>query len=385
MLGFAIELKEKGNSAFLRGDWLGSIQNYDVSLKYAAHSSTPVSFDSIFLQIVCRSNLATAYTKLRLYEMSRICAELGNELIEKNREEFILTEQHKSSVERIQKKLFFRIQELDLEDEILDNVMRSKVVSANCPTSLCQSNELKSLFAGPTMKTWYFYEGQYKSYSSAISPSIPVRFLATIHVLTCISVFAWNRNQTSGEVKAFGAHIAIRNLLSSEYAKVSGSQKRILPELIDSMTNVFKGCDKQEVMVHVVGGHRKMDHDIALKQYHPNTPKRQRFSLRVIEILQDAGFTTLNTSLLNVFTGVEAITTREMETSLYEQNQRYVLAALDLESGSILTHSEHRSQYDLIGLQSEIRSRELEVNQRSVFNGAFVAKMEENTDPFVAL
>jgi hypothetical protein len=86
--------------------------------------------------------------------------------------------------------------------------------------------------------------------------------------------------------------------------------------------------------------------------------------------------------LLNVFTGVEAITTVEMEQRLYEQNQRSVVAALDLESGAILTHSEHRSQYDLIDRESGIRSRELDVNERSRFSGSFVATMEENTDPF---
>jgi hypothetical protein len=227
--------------------------------------------------------------KLRLYEMSRICANLGHELIQKNKD-MIVTEQQVLSVEKIQKKLFHRLQELDVEDEILENVMKSQVVSMNSPTSLCLSNELKSLFTGPKMRTLYFYEGQYKSYSSTISHPLPVRFLATIHVLTCISVFAWIRNQTSGEVTAFGAHIAIRNLLSSEFAKLSGSQKRILPELIDKLTSVFKGCDKQNVIVHVVGGHRLMDHDIALKQYHPNSPNKQRFSLRVIEVLRDAGF-----------------------------------------------------------------------------------------------
>lgn len=203
---------------------------------------------------------------------------------------------------------------------------RGHLSSAN-PTSL-NGELLVSL--GDLSKTHYFFVGEI---------GLPVshkRFLATIHVLSCISVFAWFKDNKNS-IFALGAHIPIGAVLYG--CKKGGAA---LSELIDTLRSIFKGCPLADVTVYVVGGHQATDNDMALKNYFPKDPRKWLFSWHVLEALRSVGLPNIDTTLLNVFPGASLQELGEgAEVRLCAANMRFSIAALDLWTGKLLTHTNH--------------------------------------------
>lgn len=198
------------------------------------------------------------------------------------------------------------------------------------------SGLFKALYCLQT--TAYFHMGEFRT----LSPRDPERFLATISVLTCISILAVAPNGA-----AFGAHIPNGALLISCLQSGStGALPVLMPELRAALRAAFAGVSPANVVVHVVGGHDFTDMDSALRQYFPRRRVASNagvdlhsFSSHVLHIVQGTlPGAKVDTSLLRLFPG-GAMKIVEDEMALIRDGQRFELVALDRVTGSIIALS----------------------------------------------
>lgn len=75
--------KDDGNVCFKLGEYINAIVYYEMAIEYVTGSVdiSSTSFDSIFLQAVCYSNILTTYLKLRLYVPAEISMTKGLQII----------------------------------------------------------------------------------------------------------------------------------------------------------------------------------------------------------------------------------------------------------------------------------------------------------------
>lgn len=245
---------------------------------------------------------------------------------------------------------------LRLEVEIAECAIDSLMVSPDRPATM--GGILRQEIFGAEYEDIPFVNsfvmGQFKTATYLPSPHSfridPGRFLVTVNVFTCIAVFAWHPGDANTPAIGFGAHVPVGTVLdgSLRKARADGSRdsRSTIPEMSDALRKAFKDIDKSDrsIQVIVLGGHASVDHNFALANYHPNSEKRQRFSWHVLDAIRGSGLDlAIDTTLLNVFEGSGLITSPAMEMELRAQNQRFVVAALDLVTGRLLVDTEHRS------------------------------------------
>lgn len=371
------ELKEKGNLFFQSGEFSEAIECY-ISAIDVSSSVKPETIDSILTQIACHSNLATSYSNIGQFKLAETATTEGLSLIHETNHLTASESEYSEKINKIKQKLLLRLSYFDNRRAVINNSINTRNISPTNPTNLHLS-PLKAMLTDSNLKerkTLYFFESQYMSYKYDNT----VRFLATIHVLTCISVFGWYRDELTHEILGFGAHINMGSLLYSVYSNmqklITNQPFVILPELVQGLNSAFENAvDKRKVRIFVVGGHKAMDLDKALCQYFPGNPEKHSFSSLVLECIANAGFSNIDTSLLNKFEGVACISSNEIERQLCEENQRFVLAALDLEMGLLVTHTEDASQFEILPRDSDIRRYERDVVSKLVAMGATLERV----------
>ena len=169
------------------------------------------------------------------------------------------------------------------------------------------------------------------------------RFMPTIGVLTCLTLFAWGRG-ADGWCIGFGCHVPIGCLLSGCLRQRIGRvTTHPLQEAVDTLRSALKDMDLSSTRLHIVGGHRYTDVDLALSRtYFPANRSKHSFAWHLIDAARVAGCKIINTSLANRFPGAD-ITSQEVEQGLRDSGQRFVVAALDLETGYVITHTDEES------------------------------------------
>ena len=125
---------------------------------------------------------------------------------------------------------------------------------------------------GDTRTAAWFFEGQ----TSELRPGSKQRFLATLGVSSCITVFA-----TSPDGQAFGAHVSSASL-AIWYAGIQSRWKggAFMEDFWRAMQDVFRGVDPSLVTINLVGGYTRMDLELSsgLKKIYPDEPSMWCFS-----------------------------------------------------------------------------------------------------------
>ena len=125
--------------------------------------------------------------------------------------------------------------------------------------------------------------------------------------------------------------------------RLQGSSAHVLEEVLVTLKSSFADVAASDVEVHLLGGFACEDGNTAISTvYFKGDAQRGLFSWHVLDAVKQAGFHRVNTVLLNVFEG-ESCESVEIEMRLREENKRFVCAALDSETGNIVTHTKHAS------------------------------------------
>jgi len=213
-----------------------------------------------------------------------------------------------------------------LRNDIDRNYKASRCVSPEAPTKFTPSLE-EHVYNGSVR----FHTGQF------LDADATSEFLATTGVLTCLVVFAWVR--TKEDVRALGAHIPCGCILNSCNPLKFWKTGRALEELTVALRGTFGHVPMTQVQVHIVGGHKATDHDGALKDIFKSKRTKQFLSWHVIDAVKSAGVVNIDVSMLNRFPGGDLL----QEQRLRDSNQRFCCAALHMETGKVVTHTEESS------------------------------------------
>lgn len=304
---------EDGNKVFAANDFAAARELYERVVSSAQQ-------DVLWLKSA--SNLALTYIKL---EIGALSAETCREALK------IAESLHDKEVPALKGKLHARSQKALLLEHIEANYRKSLLVTRWRPTrftpDLCEA-----VFASTTS---LFVTGQFLE----VEHSSP-RFLCTIGPLTCIAVFAWARRS---RCRGFGAHIPCGAVMHGCLRRRHRTSLHVLDELVVALKTAFADVLPSDVEVHLVGGFASEDGNTAISSvYFPRDPQRGLFSWHVMDAVRSAGYNCINTAMLNAFIG-ESCDSQEIEMRLRRENQRFVCAALDTETGNIVTHTEHAS------------------------------------------
>jgi hypothetical protein len=148
--------------------------------------------------------------------------------------------------------------------------------------------------------TAYFFEMGFL----ALSPGSTLRFLATLRVNGCITVFA-----SGPGGRAFGAHINVALVVSSlRESRDAGRWGEPLEKVSEAMQEVFADVDPSRVTISLVGGWRAMDgYMLEELQFHfPEEEAIRSFSGVVRKWVDEAlSGAAIDVSLLNRFEGYD--------------------------------------------------------------------------------
>lgn len=182
--------------------------------------------------------------------------------------------------------------------------------------------------------------GEFRSAAFSTSGASPFRYLTTVEVQTCMALFAWAR-KSEDETIGFGAHVpkcAVFPCWGPGFKGISNPGAEPLRELSDALREAFAGVAPAAVRVRVCGGYGRMD---AAGPALPGRPalhepgERRRFSWHVAHAARAAGLSDVDTSMVNLFEGSAA--------GQRVPNANFIVAALDLETGRLLAHTEDAS------------------------------------------
>lgn len=177
-------------------------------------------------------------------------------------------------------------------------------------------------------------------------------FLATINVGPCIVIFAWSKR--CDVAIGFGAHVPLGAVLHGCIRCFQGSgSQHVLQELVDALKSAFTGISPTDVEIHILGGHayEETNAESSLKlAFFRNEPEKQRFSWHVKDAVRAAGLrgASINSAMANVFEGGKI--SAETAKQFLKENQHFFCAALHMETGNIVTHTEFESA--LVELES---------------------------------
>ena len=169
--------------------------------------------------------------------------------------------------------------------------------------------------------------GQYRALTAVDNQQL----LATVHVLSCINLFA-----VAGDGTCFGAHIFLGNLLRglSRDRRVAAAARSQaldpLPEVTAVLRATFAHIAPGDVTVILAGGHGAMDEDFALGRIFGRGSPRARFSWQVRSVAEAAlPGAAVDASLLCRFPGSASLSSLGDEAALCKGGQRYHVLALD--------------------------------------------------------
>ena len=167
-------------------------------------------------------------------------------------------------------------------------------------------------------------------------------FLSTVAVLCCVVVFAWTKKGPHCP-KGFGAHVCLQNAMGVCFYR--NPSKHALHELVLALRTCFAEVSPSEVEVHIVGGHEWADRNNNTLNV-DSIGKKSHLSGLVIDAVKTAGFKNINQTMLNPFPGGPLGPSPMCEYRLIKDNQRIAVAALHMETGRIVTHSDAASAED---------------------------------------
>ncbi|CAJ1365108.1 unnamed protein product [Effrenium voratum] len=214
------------------------------------------------------------------------------------------------------------------ERDVQSNYAASLKVSSTAPTRLSRPIQ-ERLYRTSKL----FCMGQF------VESDESVKFLTTLSVLCCISVFAWSSKGPKGPT-GFGAHVNVQAIHHGIRRHMTNPKTCVLQELTDAMAHTFTGIGPQHVHVHIVGGHQytEKDENLRIQGGQPS------MSWHVLGAVRAAGFTKINQKMLNVFPGGPLGPSPMCERRLVQDNQRFDVAALHLKTGCIVTHTDHSAE-----------------------------------------
>ena len=183
--------------------------------------------------------------------------------------------------------------------------------------------------------------GQYRT----LRQTDPQRILATMHVLTCITVFAVCKKDGT----CFGAHIYLRTVLgilwrSQKAALRSGripnlKKVDVLPTVTSALTKAFSHVSPSEVSVALVGGHKAMDTGIG--SYFHGDKERDKLSWQVRNTVEKAlPGAAIDSSLLCRFDGADIMSMRD-EARLCYYGQRYHVLGIDRWTDKVISQTKY--------------------------------------------
>ena len=199
---------------------------------------------------------------------------------------------------------------------------------------------------GDLNTTAYFFESQFRE----LRPGSKHRFLATVKVYTCIAVLA-----SSPGGWAFGAHVNPISL-SSSYAAISGA-----------LQSAFRGVDRKQVTIRLVGGHTKMD--MAYKDFlQKHCPGEEALFSAVVRkcVAEALPGAAIDTSLLNRFEGAGAADGGEADMKCHVEGQLFQVVALDSHTGSVVTHTKFTAGEVWPPVPKSVRSHVLDESVRGI-------------------
>jgi hypothetical protein len=181
-----------------------------------------------------------------------------------------------------------------------------------------------------TGKTAYFSEAQFKSQK----PGDPHRYLATIGIANCISVFVHSVDGT-----VFGAHLNLVSMYYSlEEVKFVNPHGVVFQNMSDELEALFKDIDPSDITVSLVGGWRKADFGTKLKEtFYRSQEHMWTFSNVVVKCIEDAlPGVKIDKSKLNSFDGVSwENRTPQTKLKCAIAGEMFRIAVIDTHTGKV--------------------------------------------------
>jgi len=184
-----------------------------------------------------------------------------------------------------------------------------------------------------TKQSFIFYSGEICSSRTLQKEREIPRFIVTLSVFTCITVFAY-----SSKDKFVASHIPLFSLLN-------GCRKNIknpLPGLVFHLKKIFKGVNPENVKITIIGGLKSTDKDPALQSYYPGEPDKHYYSKHIMRAIAFSGLAKANIDSdgLTKFIG-----SKNVLFSIDEQirdNLQYQFISLDTDTGLVFLNTNCR-------------------------------------------
>lgn len=366
-------MKQQGNDAFKAGEYVRAIAAYKAACKVIETQEKGHDMNSLILLVACHSNRCLAHYNLQQYKQSVKAANDGLVLAKKALHHAPSASSPASDssspsaiiqLESLREKLQSRLVDADLAVGVAANNEESQQVSPTHPTCIKHPRLIQALQSKQECK--WAVMGEYVKVEQASGG--PIRFIATPHILNCISVFAWHRDPKTGMVRVFCAHANVGNILRGCLMLARGLSRGggILPELTETLRSLFSSCHHDEVHVSLVGGHAYSDDDMGLKRYFPNDKRRWTLSAVLMDAIHKAGLGkskdvseskgshaiagagSIDCTLLNRFNHDRPISSMQYEAELYRTNNRFIVAAIHMDSGRIMTHTDYEANRQMM-------------------------------------
>lgn len=181
--------------------------------------------------------------------------------------------------------------------------------------------------------------------TAALKETSP-RFLATMGVFTCVSVWAWSPMTK----RAFAAHVPSS---ACHFAAGKDPRAKLLPEITHYMKWTFRKERIEDVRVTLVGGQKAQNTDATLRR------TGHGFDWHVTQAIRDAGIQHIDDRLFHIFPGIAFHRWFEQEQAA--KHQSFHLVALDRATGAVVVHTktEIPGMYSVraLGARGEVESQ----------------------------
>lgn len=219
----------------------------------------------------------------------------------------------------------------DIDDpyisHIIDNIADRSILSTKNPVT---AHPLLFDAINDTNQSFIFYTGQICSSSTIQKKREIPRFVFTVAVFTCISVFAY-----SSKDKFVATHIPLSSLLNG----CRKNTKNPLPGLVFHLKSTFKDVTPEKVKITIIGGLKSTDKDTALQNYYPNEPDKHYFSKHIMRAIAFSGLAKANidNDCLTKFIGSKNVLF-SMEEQMRD-NLHYQFISMDTNTGLVFLNT----------------------------------------------
>ena len=222
----------------------------------------------------------------------------------------------------------------DIDDpyisHIIDNIADRSILSSKNPVT---AHPLLFDAIQDKNQSFIFYSGQICSSSTLQKKREIPRFIFTVSVFTCISVFAY-----SSKDKFVATHIPLSSLLNG----CLKNTKNPLPGLVYHLKSTFKDVKPETVKITIIGGLKSTDKDIALQSYYPYESNSHYFSKHIMKAIAFSGLAKakIDNDCLTKFNG-----SKNVLFSLEEQkrdNLHYQFISMDTNTGLVFLNTNWR-------------------------------------------